>query len=59
MNDSNLYRVYDEKLDLLYEVSVKPGQKERDVELKKLLGKSQLFLSIENLTCYRIMPDLK
>ena len=42
MNDSNLYRVYDEKLDLLYEVSVKPGQKERDVELKKLLRKTLL-----------------
>ncbi|MCG8389371.1 MAG: hypothetical protein MJA30_27720 [Cytophagales bacterium] len=59
MNDSNLYRVYDEKLDLLYEVSVKPGQKERDVELKKLLRKSQLFLTLENLTCYRIVPDIK
>ncbi len=59
MNHLNLYRVYDDKLDLLYETSVKPDQKERDIKLKRLLTKSQLFLNLDNLQCYRIIPDLK
>ncbi|MEM1406290.1 MAG: hypothetical protein AAGG59_05905 [Bacteroidota bacterium] len=58
MNDSNLYRVYDDKLDLLYEVRVRPNQKSKDSKLNTLIDKSRLFLNIENLKCYRIEPVL-
>ncbi|MEM6360137.1 MAG: hypothetical protein AAGA64_06675 [Bacteroidota bacterium] len=58
MNDSNLYRVYDDKLDLLYEARVKLNQKSKDSKLNTLIDKSRLFLNIENLKCYRIEPVL-
>ncbi len=59
MNDSLLYRVYDDKLDLLYEARIKGNQKNKDVKLKSLINKSKLFLNIENIHCYRIEPVLK
>lgn len=59
MERSNFYRVYDEKMDLLYETLVHHNQKAKDDKLSELLNKSKLFLNIENVLCYRIMPELK
>ncbi|MEM7107122.1 MAG: hypothetical protein AAF519_02765 [Bacteroidota bacterium] len=56
MNDSQYYRFYDDKLDLLYETSVRINQKSRDNRLNTLIRKSRLFLNIQNVKCYRIEP---
>lgn len=53
------YRIYDEKLELLYETTVRDNQKAGDNKLSELLNKSKLFLNIGNISCYRIEPELK
>lgn len=57
-NNINYFRVYDEKLDLLYEATVDRPEKAPG-KLNQLLGKSVLFLNIGNISCYRIVPQLK
>ncbi|MEL7001191.1 MAG: hypothetical protein AAFN93_00505 [Bacteroidota bacterium] len=59
MENSNFYRVYDEKMDLLYETRVRKDEKTKDSKLFDLLDKSKLFLNIDNIQCYRIVPELK
>lgn len=55
MNNLN-YRFYDEKLELMYEASCRSDQEKRDGKLKELLNKSRFFLSVGNISCYRIEP---
>jgi len=57
-NNTNHFRVYDEKLDLLYDARVNSGTEDKG-KLNRLLRKSQLFLNIGNIACYRIVPDIK
>ncbi|TRX60818.1 hypothetical protein FNH22_07190 [Fulvivirga sp. M361] len=56
MNNINSYRIYDDKLNLLYETSIGVYEKKKDVKLMKLLNKSRFFLNVDNLRCYRIDP---
>lgn len=59
MNNIKSYRIYDDKLNLLYETSVGPYQRKKDNKLTELLTKSRLFLNVDNLRCYRIDPVLR
>ncbi|MTI22678.1 hypothetical protein E1176_16720 [Fulvivirga sp. RKSG066] len=57
-NNINYLRVYDEKLDLLLDTAVSslPMKSSR---LDALLKKSKLFLNVDNIACYRIVPELR
>ncbi len=57
-NNINYFRVYDEKLDLLYEAVVDKPETAPN-QLNNLLRKSVLFLNVGNISCYRIVPQLK
>ncbi|MEO1049219.1 MAG: hypothetical protein AAFX87_01245 [Bacteroidota bacterium] len=48
------FKVYDDKLDLLYEVSLDTGDETKDKRLKKLLNKCELFLNYEDTSYYRV-----
>lgn len=50
--------MYDEKLDLLYEAVVDKPETAPN-QLNNLLRKSVLFLNVGNISCYRIVPQLK
>lgn len=59
MNKENLsYRFYDEGLELLYETQIDCGQQKKDRKLEELLAKSNFFLEVGNLSCYRMMPKV-
>jgi len=48
----NYLRLYDENLEIVCELE--KSKVNQDGRLKNLLKKSQLFLQVENLSCYRI-----
>jgi len=57
MNSNGQYlRVYDEKMDLLYEVDKRSALYKSD-EITAVLRKSKQFLSIGGVTCYRVLPE--
>ena len=57
-NNKKHYRIYDEKLELLYEIKLKDSEKRNDRHLINLLKRSRLFLNIDDTFCYRIYPKI-
>lgn len=58
MNNTKYLRIYDDKLDLLYESSLHQAGI-RSKKVARLLRKSKMFLHVDNILCYRILPDLE
>jgi len=49
----NYLRLYDENLDMVCEMESDKATKDR--QIKNLLDKSELFLKVDNLYCYRLI----